>query len=155
MPDIELHVDLSAPVRRVWTALTTSYGLRAWWWAQWEDVSVAVDARPGGEFRIAAETAGITVTGIYSEVNRTDGRLAFTWVWIDHEGSTVGEACEIGLSPLEDGCRLKLRHSGPWATAARGERYREEWSSLFEQLRGAVTREQGTTPPSLLYPLEP
>lgn len=137
---ITLEIDLVAPVGRVWTALTTSYGLRAWWWAQWEDVTVSVDARPAGEYRLTADAAGIRVEGVYTEVDRPAGRLAFTWVWSDSGGTSEGETCEIVLSPLPEGTRLTLRHAGPWTSTKPGERYRAGWSDQLEQLRAAVTR---------------
>lgn len=135
---LHLEVDLAAPVSRVWTALTTTYGLRAWWWAEWEDVRVAVDARAGGTYRIEAASEGIVVAGTYTEVDRVSGRLAFQWVWSDSNGASVGESCTLVVTALASGCRVSLDHTGPWSDAEPGERYRVEWTTILDQLRGAV-----------------
>lgn len=142
---LHLEVDLAAPVRRVWTALTTTYGLRAWWWAEWEDVRVSVEARVGGTYRIEAHGAGIVIEGEYTDVDRASGRLAFTWVWSDSNGTSVGENCTLVVSPLDSGCRISLDHTGPWADSTPVERYRSEWTTILAQLRGAVevTRLEG------------
>lgn len=136
----EIDVDLSAPVGRVWTALSTSYGLRSWWWRHWDDVHIAVDGRVGGEYRITADAAGILLEGVYTEVDRPAGRLAFTWEWSDRDGTSAGESCEISLSPREGGCRITLRHRGPWASSALAAQRRDTWIALLEQLRAAVER---------------
>lgn len=135
---LQLEVDLAAPVGRVWTALTTTYGLRAWWWAEWEDVRVAVDARVGGTYRIEADSEGIVVAGEYTDVDRGSGRLAFTWVWSDSDGTSVGESCTLVLTEIASGCRVSLDHTGPWSDPAPAERCRVEWTTILEQLRGAV-----------------
>lgn len=135
---LHLEVDLAAPTARVWTALTTTYGLRAWWWANWEDVRVAVDARVGGTYRIEADAAGIVVAGEYREVDRAAGRLTFTWVWSDSAGTSAEEFCTLVLTPTESGCRVTLDHTGPWSDARPSERYRAEWTTILDQLRGAV-----------------
>lgn len=140
MPDIELQVEIGAPPRRIWTALTTSYGLRAWWWAQWDDVLIAVDARVGGAYRMSADAAGLVVAGVYTEVDRDAGRLAFTWERSDHEGTSAGEACEIVVTPAGVGSRLTLRHTWPAGDVDPGELYRSRWTDLLAQLTAAVVR---------------
>lgn len=135
---LRLDVDVAAPFGRVWTALTTTYGLRAWWWAEWEDVRVAVDARVGGTYRIDADTEGIAVSGEYTEVDRSTGRLAFTWMWSDIAGISIGESCTLTVARVASGCRIMLEHTGPWTGAEPRERYRTEWTRILDQLRGAV-----------------
>ncbi len=135
-----LDVDLPARAGRVWTAFTTSYGLRAWWWAQWDDVSVEVDARPGGSFRFSADAAGVAVHGVYSVADRAAGRLAFTWVTMDAAEATRGETVEIALSAAPSGSHLTLRHRAPWADDVTIELRREEWTAALEQLSAALAR---------------
>lgn len=135
-----LDVDLPARVGRVWTALTTSYGLRAWWWAQWDDVAVSVDARDGGAYRFTADAAGIVLEGVYREVDRDAGRLTYTWEWSDENRATTDETVEIVLTASDDGSHLTVRHEGPWESREPADRYRAEWTIALDQLKTALTR---------------
>ncbi|MCT9820193.1 SRPBCC domain-containing protein [Microbacterium sp. W1N] len=131
---IEIEVDLPAPPEVVWRSLTTPDGVAAWWWDHWDDVRIAVDARPGGAYRFAAPGAGIAVSGRYLTVDAPH-RLAFTWVWEDDDGSTRDESCDLHLTEAPTGCRLSLRHTGPWPDETPGEDYREGWLFTLGRLQ--------------------
>lgn len=141
---LTLQVELDADRAPVWHALTTVHGLRRWWWNQWSDVEIIADARPGGRYRFAAPRAGIAAEGDYIDVTPEE-HVSFTWRWIDAEGTSTDEACDIRLTELPGGCRLTLRHTGPWADASSAESYRQGWESVFSALSRAVGS-SGSTP---------
>lgn len=134
---LSMGVDLGADPSTVWSALTTVEGLRSWWWSHWDDVEIAADVRPGGAYRFAAPGAGIAVEGRYLEVE-DDEHLAFTWRWIDADGESADEACDLTLAATATGCRLELRHTGPWGDATPAESYRQGWGFVFAALGRAV-----------------
>jgi len=134
-----LSVDLRATSGEVWRALTTVDGLQAWWWNHWDDVEIDADARPGGAYRFAAPGAGIRVEGTYLEVQPCT-HLSFTWRWSDDEGTSADEACDVRLQEMPGGCRLTLRHSGPWTDDTPAASYRQGWEFVFAALSRVLTR---------------
>lgn len=134
---LSMEVDLDADLPTVWRALTTVEGLRAWWWNHWDDVEIAADARPGGAYRFAAPGAGIAVEGVYLDVEAEE-HLSFTWRWIDADGRSADEACDLRLSATDGGSRLALRHTGPWSDEAPADSYRQGWDFVFAALARVV-----------------
>lgn len=135
---LELERTITAPPDRVWRALATPEGLASWWWRHWDDVVVEADVRPGGAYRIAAPGAGIVLEGRYLAVD-AQHHLAFTWVWTDADGATRDEAVDLALAEAGDGAtRLTVRHSGPWATPAPAQDYRQGWEFTLGQLEDVL-----------------
>lgn len=134
---LELVVDVPCTAEELWPALTTVAGLRRWWWNHWDDVQIAADVRRGGDYRFAAPGAGIAVEGTYLAVDPAN-HLAFTWRWIDADGTSVDEACDITLTDIAGGCRLTLRHTGPWIDDTAAGDYRQGWDFVFSALRRTV-----------------
>lgn len=128
-----------APVDDVWQALTTTDGLRRWWWNHWTDVEIDADAALDGSYRIAAPSAGIVLEGRYLAVE-PPGRLALTWCWIDEDGRSQDEAVEITLRPVVSGTATELvvRHTGPWTDEDAAENYRVGWEQTLGALNGAL-----------------
>lgn len=137
---LELGVDLPRPAAEVWPLLTTTDGLRTWWWNHWDDVEISAEVRPGGAYRFAAPRAGIVVEGVYLAVDAAS-HLSFTWRWTDEDGTSLDEACDIRLDDVEGGCRLTLRHTGPWADDAPAESYRQGWEFVLAALQAASDEE--------------
>lgn len=146
---LELAIDLPHAAAAVWPALVTREGLRRWWWNHWDDVEIDVDARPGGTYRFAAARAGIVVEGTYLDVDPAS-HLSFTWRWVDADGTSADEACDIRIDDTAGGCRLTVRHTGPWADDAPAESYRQGWEFVLGALRTALdtTRPDTTAPDS-------
>lgn len=131
-----LHIErrLAAPVNRVWRALASAEGLRRWWWSQWPDVTIEADVRPGGDYRIQAPAAGITLEGTYLEVV-SPSRLSFTWTWRDADGVSEDEAVDLRLAGERGGGTvLTVRHTGPWADDVPAENYRQGWGDTLDAL---------------------
>jgi len=134
---LEVVVDLPRCAADVWPFLVTPEGLRAWWWNHWDDVEISADARPGGLYRFAAPAAGIVVEGTYLAVEPAS-HLSFTWHWIDEDGASSDEACDLHLADTADGCRLTVRHTGPWPDDAAATGYRQGWEFVLAALLTAV-----------------
>lgn len=130
---LELEWLLPAAPEAVWRAFTTAEGLRAWWWNHWLDVKIDLDVRPGGTYRLAAPGAGIAVAGDYLVVDAPQ-HLSFTWRWIDAEGVSRDEACDLRFVAEGEQTRLLLRHTGPWADRTPAETYRQGWEFAISAL---------------------
>ena len=134
---MELQVELAAPVERVWDAIATPAGLASWWWTHWDDTTVTADVRVGGTYRFAAASAGVAVEGEFVTV-QAPHVLGFTWRWIDADGVTTDEACEMRLEPAADGTTLTVRHTGPWTDDSAASDYRAGWTFTLGQLATVV-----------------
>ncbi|MGO1317684.1 MAG: SRPBCC family protein [Cellulomonadaceae bacterium] len=135
---LALEYTVAAPLERVWAALSSAEGLRPWWWSHWDDVAIAADVRPGGAYRIVAPGAGVALSGTYLAVDAPE-HLAFTWEWRDDDGEVPDEAVDVRLDAVEEGTRISIRHSGPWADDAPAASYREGWDFTLGQLRDALS----------------
>lgn len=135
---VEIVQDVAAPREHVWKAMTTASGLASWWWDHWEGIEYQVDARPGGRYRIAAPSRGITVSGTFLSVEEP-AHLAYSWTWEDAEGSSADEAVDVHLEQNTDGTCIRVRHSGPWAPdAPQAEDYRQGWEYTLTRLAQAL-----------------
>lgn len=130
---LQLERSFSATVEAVWAAFTTTERLRSWWWTHLPGVEITVDAREGGGYRLAAPQQGFAVEGTYLTVQPTS-HLAFTWRWIDDEGASRDEACDLRFLPEGGGTRLILRHTGPWPDGTAAESYRQGWDVTLDAL---------------------
>ncbi len=130
---VEIVRRLAAPPEQVWTAWTTVHGLRSWWWSHWPDVQFTVDLKIGGGYAITAPQGGFTVRGDYLAIEAPH-HLAFTWQWVDGDGVTRDEACDLELVADGNGTLLTLRHTGPWPDDAGAENYRIGWTQTLDSL---------------------
>ena len=92
----------------------------------------AVDARPGGELRLAV--AGIhQVSGEFVEVD-PPRRLVFTWGWVQPEYGVPagGSRVEVDLTPDGEDTVLRLRHLGLGAEDV--EAHGEGWMHYLRRL---------------------
>jgi uncharacterized protein YndB with AHSA1/START domain len=131
---------IEAPLERVWDAWTTEAGLASWWWSHWAGVTFDVDARVGGEYRIAAPEQGIVVSGTYLTVDAPE-RLSFTWLWTDDEGALPGEEVDVRFRRAGEATRIALSHTGPWPDSGPAESYRQGWEFVLDALAAVVARE--------------
>lgn len=99
---VEQHV--AAPPSTVYAYLTVAEH-----WARWQGTEAALDARPGGIFRIRMGT-GDTARGEYVELV-PDRKVVFSWGWIDRPGIPPGSTIvEINLEPAQEGTLVRLTH---------------------------------------------
>jgi len=136
---IRLRIDRTLPVppERVWRALTDPVALAAWFWPAHFHTTAAVDARPGGRFRIdgpGGPGGGIGVTGEYAVVE-SPSRLVFTWRWDGEDGQTL---VTIELSGVEGGTALTLTHERFASDPDRDNHY-IGWSDCLARLPAFVT----------------
>jgi glutathione S-transferase len=125
-----------APRARVFAAFTDKEALQSWFGPEGFTVpSAAIDARPGGKYRIemhSPEGSVHVVTGEFREV-RPPEKLVFTWAWLD--GAGVGRQTLVTLTFAAKGgdTELTLVHSGFLTPEAR-DAHGGGWSSSFESL---------------------
>lgn len=141
----ELRLDrvILAPVSSVWSAWTTSAGLRRWWWHHWPDVEIATDPVVGGRYRFAAPHVGIVVSGAYLEVIE-EQRLSFSWRWEDADGVQDGQVVDVGFSAVPEGTRLTVTHRGPWRDGSAAEDYRQGWTFVLDALNAVLDADAGS-----------
>jgi uncharacterized protein YndB with AHSA1/START domain len=108
MTDLIERRKFAAPPDQVWLALTTTEGLRGWYWPPRLEPAVEADAREGGRYRIASEVADMAVSGRYSQV-RSPELLVFTWQW---DGEDRESTVRVELAESEAGTELTLTHTG-------------------------------------------
>ncbi len=86
---VRIRKVIEAPRQRVFRAWTTLEEVSKWWGPPgYSTLSVEIDLRVGGKYRIAMQAPGNergVLSGTYREVHPPE-RLAYTWSW---EGTTV------------------------------------------------------------------
>jgi len=97
---------------------------------QWMGVDAALDARPGGSFRVNV-TGRQTAIGEYLEVTPYE-RIVFTWGWDDGPIAPGSTRVEIDLIPDGDATILRLRHFGLDAEGRAS--HKEGWEHYLERL---------------------
>jgi uncharacterized protein YndB with AHSA1/START domain len=117
-----------AEVFRAWTEVEV---LAAWWWPHLAGTSYVVNARVGGGYAITSPVLGVTVRGIYGEVE-PPRRLAFTWIWEDEAGASVGEEVVVTFDEIEAGTLLTVRHTSPAET--RDDDTEQGWTDVLDRL---------------------
>jgi uncharacterized protein YndB with AHSA1/START domain len=123
---------VAAGPERVFDAWVDAGQLATWWWPQLAGTTYDVDARPGGGYTIHSPAAGLTVSGVYTEVDRPR-RLAFTWHWAgpdDAEDHVV-----VTFEPSAEGqTRVTVAHTStehePDGGAEQG------WNDVLDRLAG-------------------
>ena len=129
MADLELRRGLSAPVDRVWHALTEPAAVAAWFWPARFQPAVALDLQVGGRYRIDGPAIGIAVSGEYLLVDAPH-RLDFDWQWDGEPGHTT---VSLRLRGSGHGTALVVRHSG-FADEATRDQHDLGWSDCLDRL---------------------
>jgi len=151
-PDaIVAEIDVAAPPKRVFTALTDPKQLMRWWGAEgpckaklWE-----MDSRVGGSWRFEAAdpTGKIVINGVSDfkasgEILEYDPPrlLAYTWIanWHNQPGRTTLVQWE--LTPVGKGTRVKVTHSGLAEEPAARKDYSGGWPGVVEYLKNFVEK---------------
>lgn len=122
--------EVPAPVEAVWAAWTEPDRLATWWWPMYADTTYDVDARVGGEYRIATASIGIGVHGRFTAVEPPH-RLELTWTWEDGEDHGPEETVVVELSARDGGTLVTLQHATEAAGAAD---FRQGWTDCLARL---------------------
>jgi uncharacterized protein YndB with AHSA1/START domain len=107
---------------------------------QWKGVDAALDARPGGVYRVSV-TGRETAIGEYIEVTPYE-RIVFTWGWDSGPITPGSTRVEIDLIPDGDATILRLRHFG--LDAEGRALHKEGWEHYLARLTlAAAGRDAG------------
>jgi uncharacterized protein YndB with AHSA1/START domain len=134
---LRIERTLPAPPERVWRAFTDGAALAAWFWPASFATTARVDARPGGELRIAA-ASGLALSGRFQTVEPPH-RLAFTWRWDSDDEETL---VTIELTETDGGTALVLTHEG-FAEAATRDDHAAGWSDCLDRLPARLAAPDG------------
>jgi uncharacterized protein YndB with AHSA1/START domain len=136
---ITISRTVAASPDRVFTAWTDVTQLAAWWWPQLAGTTYAVDARPGGRFRISSPAIGATVTGVYTEVD-PPRLLAFTWSWADdgEPEAVVEDTVVVTFATQDGGTLVTVAHT---STAHQPEDGAEQgWNDVLDRMVRVVSQ---------------
>ncbi len=106
MPEIRVERVVPGTVEQTWSAFTDAESLTAWFWPRRLAPVVDVDLRVGGSFRVASESAGLAVSGVYQRIE-TAARLVFTWRW---DGADEETLVTVALDPVDDVTGVTVLH---------------------------------------------
>jgi uncharacterized protein YndB with AHSA1/START domain len=112
--------------------------------AQWLGRPLALDARPGGSFRVEVSRGNVAI-GVFTEVTPSR-RVAFTWGWESPDAALASlrpgsSLVEIELEPQKGGTLLRLRHSG--LPGGLEEMHGERWSYHLDRLGRSAKPSKG------------
>ena len=136
MAAIRQQINIAAPQRTVWTALTSADGWKAWW-----ADDARVESRQGGRIVLTSEGPDgnpIEERGIIHEMNPTR-RLEIAWD-ANSPAATRGTRLQFTISRDGDETRLALVHSGGGVLdddAAR-DTLEREWREGLKTLRQSL-----------------
>lgn len=127
---------IPSPPERIF-ALWTEPAQLARWWAPdgYEPTVHALDARPGGRWRVAfrAPDGRVSVmSGVYRVVE-PPRRLAFTWAWEEAGARGHETEVEVSFEAAPGGTRLVLLHQR-FASKAERDRHAGGWSAAIDRL---------------------
>jgi uncharacterized protein YndB with AHSA1/START domain len=108
MAAIRQQINIAAPLRTVWTALTSADGWKSWW-----ADDARVDSREGGLIVLTSEGADgkpVEERGIFHELRPTR-RVEIAWD-TNSPASTRGTRVQFTISRDKDETRVALVHSG-------------------------------------------
>jgi uncharacterized protein YndB with AHSA1/START domain len=135
---------VAASPDRAFVAWTDVDQLARWWWPQLEGTTYDVDARPGGRFRIASSAIGVTVTGVYTEVE-PPRRLTFTWSWQDDDDpdGAVEDTVMVTFEPGTGGTVVTVAHTSRAHVVEGGAE--QGWNDVMDRLGRLCESESQST----------
>ena len=133
---IDSTIDITAPLARVHSAITTEAGYRAWW---------AQDADFDGTqatFRFSQPSAASRV--VTFRVDRCDGRgIVMTCTAHENNADWLGTTLTIEVDETPTGTRVHLAHAGYPAKNEVYERCRDAWPYFLRGLASYMTTGSG------------
>jgi uncharacterized protein YndB with AHSA1/START domain len=142
---LRLSRRFNAPRERVFDAWTNPDVLEKWWAAQpnWDTPIAEVDARPGGNYRLAMRDPDSgethTLVGEYREVTRPE-RLVYTWTWesnVDEMKGSENTLVEVDFREDGDATEVVVTHSG-FATPELRDMHAQGWNGCLDNLERRV-----------------
>ena len=145
------EIEIAAPAERVWEALTKSDQLARWWHCEenFRAKSWDIDARDGGDWQcVTFDSSGKFVKpGISDFIMKgkilefaPPRRLVMTWEANFHEVPCKRTLVVWELTPVGNGTRVKVTHSGLKALAIDRKDYAGGWPGVLEKLKNYVER---------------
>jgi uncharacterized protein YndB with AHSA1/START domain len=136
MAAIRQQINISAPQRTVWNALTTAEGWKGWWADE-----ARVEAREGGRIVLVTEDdqgQPVEERGIVHELRPTR-RLEIAWDGTS-PAKTKGTRLQFTISRDGDETRLALVHSGGGVLEDEAQRATldREWRDALRTLRASL-----------------
>lgn len=136
MSAIRHQINIAAPIRTVWTALTTADGLMSWWADE-----ARIDPRPGGRVVVTTEDDDgnpLEERGLFIELRPTR-KIEIAW---DSAGKapTKGTRITFQLARDRGETRVSLVHSGGGVLNDEEARasLSKDWSRALKSLRSAL-----------------
>jgi uncharacterized protein YndB with AHSA1/START domain len=131
MNGFTLTRSLAAKPQRVWDAFTNADEYAAWIWpSEWHS-TCEIDLRVGGTFRVASEERGLSIQGVYAEIDPIT-RLVMNWTQTNRDGDSL---LTITIDPDGDGTSLVLTHENFPDEASRADHERG-WTDCLTRLPG-------------------
>lgn len=136
MANIRQQINIAAPSRIVWDALTTADGWKRWWAEE-----ARLEARSGGRIVLTIEGDDgepVEERGVFHELRPTR-RLEIMWD-AGSPAKTKGTRLQFTVSRDGDETRLALVHSGGGILDDEEGRasLEKEWKSAMKALRSAL-----------------
>lgn len=145
------EIEIAAPPGRVWEALTTSDQLARWWHRE-EDFHVKtweIDAHDSGQWKyVTFDSSGKFVKdGIRDFIMQgkilefaPPRRLVMTWEANFHTPAWKRTLVVWELTPVGNGTRVKVTHSGLKDLAVDRKDYAGGWPGVLEQLKNYLEK---------------
>jgi uncharacterized protein YndB with AHSA1/START domain len=122
---------IAAAPQRVWDAFTDADEYAAWIWPSEWNTTCEIDLRVGGVFRVASEERGLSIQGVYAEIDPIT-RLVMNWTQTSRVGDSV---LTITIEPDGDGTSLVLTQENFPDDASR-EDHERGWTDCLSRLPG-------------------
>jgi uncharacterized protein YndB with AHSA1/START domain len=136
--ELSLHLErvLPAPRSRIFTMLTEPDLIARWWGPKgFTTGNVALDARVGGEYRIAMQPPEGNAFFLVGEFRRVDwpAGLSYTFRYEDPDPDDRETVVAIRLEELADATKLTL-DQGPFLTEPRRALHIQGWTETLDRL---------------------
>ena len=131
MNGFTLTRSIAAEPQRVWNAFTNANEYAAWIWPDEWNTTCEIDLRVGGAFRVASEDRGLSIQGIYAEIDPIT-RLVMNWTQTNRDGDSL---LTITIEPDGDGTSLVLTQENFPDEASRADHERG-WTDCLSRLPG-------------------
>jgi uncharacterized protein YndB with AHSA1/START domain len=142
--DVEVGITIAAAPEAVFAYFSNPAAFQ-----RWMGPGSTIDAKPGGEIRVAYPNGDVAAGRI--ESYDPGRRIAFSWGYErDANGIPLGSThVDVELTRVEGGTRVVLRHTG-LANAAQRRGHRAGWRFYLAALSSAATSSLDATTESLV-----
>jgi len=140
------EIEIAAPAERVFRALTDPDQLARWFHSASCPVkSWKMDARLGGSYSYSQATSTLTINGVrefkcHGEILEFDPPrlMAYTWIGNWHLEAEKETLVRWELTPVANGTRVKVTHSGLVQDPVSRKDYSGGWPGVVEKLKEFV-----------------